>query len=292
MTPFYFGLLVVAMFGAYVIARNFSGGLQVSQSNVLLRSSRSVQERAASLYRHHYVEAQRVAFTSGVADMVTAQDSEALKPILQSLLSLSGLDGIIVIDARGVEIVGVLRNDAGVSEAFTISEGADLTTEQIAINAIDPDGKNVSAFFSTPYGVMLYTGTPVRIDDEIVGAVLVGQSIQSVLRDLKGSAIADLSVYGPDAALLQTTLDLNTVEPPLQVQPEILAQVFGRVDEVPVETMRLGGVPYNVAYSPFQFGATTLGALGVLIPDDLPFITETGRQLTAIGAAVLVCIGF
>ena len=291
MTPFYFGMLAVAMLGAYFIARNFSGGLQVSQSNVLLQSNRAVQERAAALYRHHYAEAQRVAFTAGVADMAAAEDSNALQPILQSLLSLSGLDSVIVTDARGIEIVGVFRNDAEASEAFTISEGADLTTEPAAINAVDPDGENASAFLSTPDGVMLYTGMPIRVDDEIVGAVLVGQSIESVLEELKGSAIADLSLYGPDASLLQTTLDLNTVEPPLQVLPDIFTQVFGRADAVPVENMRLGGVPYNVAYSPFQFGTTTLGALGVFIPDDLPFITETGRQLTAIGAAIVVGVG-
>jgi len=60
--------------------------------------------------------------------------------------------------------------------------------------------------------------------------------------------------------------------------------------------LQLDDVPYQAAYRAFQFGPAVLGVIGVFVPDDVPFITETGRQLTAILASALagvaVMIGY
>ncbi len=60
-TPLFIVVLLVAMIGTYILARNISGGLEVSQTNVLLQSSRSVADRANQLYDYHRQEAQREA---------------------------------------------------------------------------------------------------------------------------------------------------------------------------------------------------------------------------------------
>src|SRR6185503_5805328 len=49
----------------------------------------------------------------------------------------------------------------------------------------------------------------------------------------------------------------------------------------------IGQTTFQTAYFPFQFGPNTLGVIAAFAPDNIPFITEMGRQLTSLVMASL-----
>lgn len=283
--PLFVTLLLVSMIGAYLAARNFSGGLKVSQTNVLLQSVRAAAQRTADLYNRQRTEAQRIAFTLGVAEAIRDRQSEILHTLLESMARLAHLDSVVVTDTSGLEILG-LQYAVGADD-YAISIGTDLGAQSIVRGVVDEGYIGATGLARTGEGIVLYTAVPVYFEEQLTGIVLVGQLLQSVLDEIKASSVADIVFYGADGILLQTTLDAGNAENALSLAPEIFTQVLTAVQQVPVQALSVNGTPYEAAYLAFNYGPTALGVIGTLMPNNLPFTTEIGRQLTALLASVL-----
>ena len=134
------------------------------------------------------------------------------------------------------------------------------------------------------------------LDDALIGVAMVGQRLSDVLDELQGSAFSELVLYGADEALLSTTFDDSVNRDLLIVPSENFNQALNANNQIPILELDINGVLYQGAYQPFTFGNATLGVIGAIRTDDVPFATEFGRQLTALFAAVLaggvVIVGF
>ncbi|MFW5708592.1 MAG: ATP-binding protein [Chloroflexota bacterium] len=288
LSPVFFVVLFIAMGGAYLIARNLSGGLAVSQENLLLRSSYAASEQANDLFAYHRTEAQRLAFTVGVARGVEDSAVELLRPIVETLARANTLDALILTDRDGFEILG-LQRVTGIdgADTFALSTDADLSGQTLVRSIVTGSADVETAFLRTPETMLLFTAVPVYLDERIVGAALVGQRVDHVLNDLQNSAISDLVLYGPAGDLLQTTFDDAAASLNLDLEAAQFMQAITAEDALPVSTRTLQNVAYQAAYQPFNFGPNTLGVVGVFMPDDVPLVNELGRQLTALLAAAL-----
>lgn len=286
-TPLFLLVLFIASAGAYFTTQELSGGLVISQENLLLHTSRAVADRSASLYELARLEAQRVAFTIGVPEAIQRGDARSLRPILQTLARVAGVDTIIVTDDQGREVLGVQRIRTATDTEYAVSTQTDLSQQAIIRRVLDEAYIGATGLLRTPGGVMLFTATPVYLGQEWVGVALVGQQLTQVMDTLRGSAMADLALYGPDGGLLQTTFSDDAERLSLRLMPEVFTQAALAANQIPVQSLLVDRFAYQGAYQPFRFGPETLGVVGVFMPDHLPFVTETGRQLTALFAAAL-----
>jgi two-component system, OmpR family, sensor histidine kinase ResE len=293
--PLFIALLPVAMIGAYVLANNLGGGMAVSQDNILLQNSRAVTDRTAELYAAQVQEAQRVAFTENVGLNVLDEQTAPLQDILESLARLAELDSIIVTDLVGREVLGVLRVETpGLEVDYAVSSATDLSDEPLVRAILSGSTENASGLMRAPLGLMLFSAVPLRSNDQQLGVVLVGNDLSSVLAELKGSALADVALYGDDGTLLQTTYPNLAALPSLELAPELFGQALGAVGQVVTQNVQIGEQRYRASYQPFVYGGATIGVVAALLPDDTAFATEVGRQITALfasaltGAAVIV----
>ncbi len=287
--PLFLVLLVAAMIGAYAIANNLSYGVGVSQQNVLLQSSRAVSERTVDLYTRQHAEAQRIAFTSGIPEALLSGDVATLHAALEGAALAAGLDSVIITDAQGREVAGLQRVSTTEFTDYVISSGTDLSTEPIVQSVLNDQQTQTSGLFNTPEGLTLYTAVPVRQDDETIGAVLVGIYLNQVLEDLQGSAVADIALYGGDGRLLSTTLllqgdvsGLNTIDATLIKQT---LNTAGQAIIAP--SVQINNIPYRAVYFPFIYGTQTLGVVATFVPDNVPFATEIGRQITSLALSAI-----
>src|SRR5215510_15136899 len=107
-TPLAIVIAVVAMIGAYFLATKMASGFAVSEENVLVQSSQAIANRAVTLYQRQRSEAQRVAFSEGIAEYIIGNNVSILHDTLENLAAASDLDSIIVTDPAGMEVAGVL----------------------------------------------------------------------------------------------------------------------------------------------------------------------------------------
>lgn len=287
MLPIFMVVLIAAMGAAYFLGDRVSSGMEIPQVNFLLQNSRAVSEGAAVAYEHDRSEAERIAFTRGVPEMIVNGQEEQLQPILESLARLAELDSAIITDANGVEVVGLLRGQ-GESEQYTVSTGSDLTQEAVIEGVVNQGYIGATELARTPNGLMLYTGVPVKdTEQNIVGVALVGRRLETFLTDL--GVVTDLAVYGQNGDLLQTTFETQreTVQS-LTLDNNLFREALASAGQrVTTQNVSIGGQPYQAAYVPFVYGPNTLGVFGVLSPDNIPFVTEIGRQLTSLAFAAV-----
>jgi len=280
-------VMAVAMLGTYAIANRLVDNFAISEENLLIQSSQSVANRAGEIYERQRTEALRVAFTQGLSETVQAQQATALHDILVNLAAAAELDSIIVTDANGVEIAGVLHTEIETGVGYNLSSNSNLSGETLVRSVLDEGIIGATGLLRTPEGVMLYTGVPIRLEDAVAGTVLVGQRLQHVVEALQASAIADVTLFGADGTVLQSTFDLGEESIiTLAVSLELVEQTLSGQHSV-LESFNIAGTSYRSIYTPFVFGENALGITGTMISDNVPFAAEIGRQATALFASAL-----
>src|SRR5690606_34894950 len=78
-------ITIIAMIGAYVLATRMASNFEISEDNVLIQSSQAVANRSVTLYERQRAEAQRVAFTQGIAENIIRNNVTALHESLETL---------------------------------------------------------------------------------------------------------------------------------------------------------------------------------------------------------------
>jgi signal transduction histidine kinase len=295
LSPFFVALLILAMVGAFFLSRNLVGGVQISQENLLLQSSRAVLDRADELYQSQRFVALQMAFLDGLPQAVQTRDMTKHQLMLESVLRSYRLDTVIIIDATGRELIGISQVDIGNNRQLMTSADADMSALSIVNALFLPNADSVSGFITTSHGLQLFTGVPIRADDTAIGAVLVGVDGVRALEALKASAIAQLALYG-DSDLLLTTFPGDITPADFRLTQAEYGQALTATDQIPVRNVSLNNQLYNAAYVPLRFGADTIGVVGVFLADDAPFITETGKQISAmlisLMAGVIIVVGY
>ncbi len=284
-----FGIaLVVATLGAFVLGQNLGGSFEGPQMNLLRQSSQGISTQAAVVYERDRTEAQRIAFTAGVAEAAVNRSANDLQPILESSARLAGLDSVAVTDVAGMEILGLRRTQQGEVITYAISVDTDLRLQSVVRSVLDEGFVGASGLLQTPSGVMVYTAVPLTSADTRIGVVLVGRQLDTLLAELKTYGAVELALYGSDGALMDSTVmaagqSAETAQMPISQFQEALTAS----DNLMVRTVNLNSAPYQAAYFPLRYGPETLGVLGAFALDSVPAMTQSGRQLTGLVLATL-----
>ncbi len=286
--PVFIALLIVVMMGAYGLGQSLTQTASTPQTNLLIQTGDAFRNHTNDLYEQMVLEAQRVAFTRGVADAVSARLATELQPILETSGRLANLDSIIVTDAQGVEVAGVLRVEQQSNVSYTVSTNTDLHVQSVIRAVLDEKTVGATGLLRTPSGLLLYTAVPMLDSNQPIGIVLVGRSLDKVLSDLKSDGISDLAMYGSDAALLETTTrPVDSTASDLSMSPDFFQKILAVPNQLTVRSIQLSNQAYRVGYLPFQFGPQPLGALAILLPDTVPAIAQTGQQLGGLTLAAV-----
>ncbi len=288
MLPLFIALLITAMAGAYALGQSLTQAAAAPQTNLLVQTADGLRSRANDLYERMRLEAQRVAFTRGVADAVRSRTATDLQPILASSARLANLDSIIVTDFQGIEVAGVLRVAQQSNVSYTVSSDTDLHIQSVVRAVLDENIIGATGLLRTPSGLMLYTAVPLLDANQTIGIVLVGRTLDNVLSDLKADGMVDLALYGSDAALLQTTTrPVDTTASELALSPDVFQSIVAVPNQLTLRPTQLNSQAYQAAYAPFQFGPQPLGVIALFLPDTVPAITQTGQQLGGLSLAAV-----
>lgn len=280
-------ITIVAMIGAYSLASRMASGFEVSEDNVLIQSSQAVANRAVTLYDRQRSEAQRVAFTQGVAENIILNDVVALHDTLESLARTADLDSIIVTDPAGLEVAGVLRVNNSNPVDYSISTQFDLSDDPLVREILDTDRVGSTGFIQTPQGLMVFVAVPIINDGSFAGVALVGQRLATMVDNLRASAVAHLTIYDNSGSAYHTSLELDTTILENLLVPDTTIETT-LVSPTPVsDSVTLAGTPYRRLFTPFNYGGNTLAVIATLVPDNVPFASAIGRQLSAVFAAIM-----
>jgi PAS domain S-box-containing protein len=293
--PYLILTLIVAVIGIYVVMSLVASSLDERLNNQLLEAGRVVADGMARREMEHLESARAIAFTVGLAEALRDGDRDGVVARAQPAAVARNVECLVLVDARGQEILHMLRQDDG-SSAFVEGRspvGADapagqfdaagLWIVQTLLEAGDPSGlpRRGLALHTVNKRYYYFTAIPVGLEDEMVGVAVVGTSLDTLLAHLKVTSLADVIVYLDGGRAIATTFagaeqatDEATLLDELSTTPALYESALYSTESTIGENIRIRDRWYRLARGPLRVADDSLGAFAVVLPSN--FIVEKG----------------
>jgi signal transduction histidine kinase len=296
--------IAVAAAGMVLVSRYVTGSLSDRLDNYLVSSGRAVANNLVSYERRHRESANFIAVTEGMGIALQESDREVIVELAIPAALNYDLDALLIVDADGDLMLHMLKQAGQLvpvdvyfdpTDVQVIRELLQAGEERNPLNGIGRNpGDNRYYYF---------TAMPVTVPGgELVGVVMVGTALDTLLPQLKSASLADVVIYTNGGQVLGSTFttmsseDQEEMNEALAISEDEYQRALQSESYTYVENIRLPDMgTYRIARGPLLVANRRLGAFGVASSTEV--ITDTGaasRQtygliLTgAVGAVILI----
>ena len=316
--PYLILTLGVAGVGGFIVIRLVTGSWQERFHNQLLDTGRVVSESMVLIEEERLETLRLVIGTNGVADSLAAGDREALADLVPQIIANSNSDAVELLDKNGQEVFGWQRPPNQFGAIGEERSGADFgplkDVRMVLSGVVDEYGAKRILLSQTSQGLMLFTIGPVYLNDQLVGAAMVGTYIEEIVPRLAEASVARVTLYDPQGTMLNTSFgqgqqglanllqeprdQYSTIRTLLSESPERHPVVVSKADdEVPLRRVQVLGQEYSLAYGDWRIRGQSLGLFSVALPTRFIVSTaSTSRNvlgvLFSVATIAVFAIGF
>jgi HD-GYP domain-containing protein (c-di-GMP phosphodiesterase class II) len=295
-----YALLVLILGGAatYLATGLVTSSLGERVDNQLVQAARVSTDATARWERRNIESVRALTFTEGLGEAVAARDTADIGRLVEGTAANNGIEYLEVLDKEGARLKAVYLADAGSTEYRDIANtDATATWEPVreVLHSTDGEGAKATAIVETSDDTVFYTAGAIRSGDgTLIGAVLVGASLQTVVEEMKAEALADITVYAPNGEVQATTFPQaetdNAAQADLSLPGTEAADAFeGGV--VFREPRTIWGRDYNVLYAPLRVQGKELGSFSAALPADFIMEAESDTRWKMVTLFALGMIG-
>jgi signal transduction histidine kinase len=281
--PYLLLTLVVAVIGVYVVTSLVVTSLEERFKNQLIDAGGTVSDSMARQEIDHLESARAIAFTVGLDEALQAGNRERVIALAQPQAAVRNVECLIIADAQGKEVLHGLRRDDGTFEIVAGFDPAELWIVSTLLDAGNPDAlpKRSLGLHLLNQRYYYFTAIPVGLGDDdqvgVVGVVVVGTSLDTLLRTFELTSLANVTVYlNNGQAIASTFVDQPSEEAEvlrgLSITPALYKSILESEGVVMGENATVRGRSYGIARSPLRVGNDTLGVFSVALPTN--FIIE------------------
>ena len=253
--PFLLLLVFVAVVGVAALTYQASSVGMAGFDQGLVRESVQANDRLATLEAARLNDLRALAATPGLATAVEANDGGRLSALFvtDTRTALEAHLLIRILDQQGEPLLSI-PEDKG---RGTYDRLPGIT--QVLTGAIDGRGDKYLAVVRERSGQVVYWSAPIRDPHrQVVGAVLLGESISDIAAELRPAGSGRLFFYG----LTGQSLDASIPALSAGVRKSITADRLMRVSAT------ASGHAYALAVTDWMMRGERFGYLGVGLPAD------------------------
>ena len=276
--PYVVLALVLSIAAAYVVSQVVLDTIEERFTNQLIEAGKLVNDWMVNEEDRLLETLRLVAFTQGLPDAVTAGDAEGLREYALPLAVNYQEEAIEILDTQGVSLLSLRHVAGGNAEEYNATRGETVFRDwpfvQNVLNEKIEEGRDKYAGLArTAWGNYLYVAGPVFDENgAMVGVVLVGKSLPTLVRQIRQDTLAQTTIYNFDGETLVSTLP-EPREEAAPLTPALIDDVLEQQDDNSF-TRPLGaaGIEYSEILGPWEvrefLSASTrtnndLGVLGV-----------------------------
>ncbi len=292
--PYALLTLMVAVIGIYLNTRLVASTLEERFYQQLVFSATAVADSLALREQSHLSNLNTIIFTEGVDEAIFVRDSDKLEDLILPVVVNSKIDRVDVVDTRGITLLQVYRPygyDAYTTAVGGTSLGNWPIIQKVLSGVVDTQGDKFVSLRAEGDEPMLLTAQSVRRNGEIIGAVMVGTHIQSLLQSLGQASYSDVTLYDLEGNVIGTTLGENLSEV-LAIGPDVPKILSLEGVSSPRRSITLDGRNYDLFLSIFWARGEPVGFYSVALQPT--FINTYGNaarnQMALIFAAALLLV--
>ncbi|MCA2000496.1 MAG: HAMP domain-containing protein [Chloroflexi bacterium] len=283
--PYLLLTVVVSVIGVYVVTRLVASTIEERLTNQLLEAGRVVSDSFVRQEVRHVQAARAISYTVGLANALAVENRETVLALAEPAFASQGLENVILISPQGRELAHLVLTAEG--KVIRVSEDTGAAKSPIVTPFLQ--SKNPEEAPRRALGLNLvnnqtyyYTALPVSLNGNFSGVIVVGTSLQSILVNLKITALADVAIYyGENGQMVNSTFNLNDQEvlntlsiSPQEYQTSILLQEVVRGNN-----LKVSGRDFSVARGPLEIGSDRIGVFAVALP--LDFVLKSSGDVRA-----------
>ncbi|MGB9722949.1 MAG: adenylate/guanylate cyclase domain-containing protein [Chloroflexia bacterium] len=240
--------LILAVAGSFFLARVFAERLHERLLSQLWEAGHHATDEVVYVERELLATLRAIARTEGVAAAVLAGDGDRLHRLIYPIAANAGCDFVEIARTDGRGLYALHRQETittplnYVSSPGLPSYGDWEPFQKVLTVRLDDIGDKFAGLVNAPWGPTFYIGGPIRSQGRTVGVVLVGMSLQRLVRRMAGRGDpilgtassgtspfagrpAEVTLYDSQGRVIATTLqDVPTTT--LQITPDFFRLVF------------------------------------------------------------------
>ena len=279
--PYLLLTLLVAVTGAYVVTRLVASSLEERLSNQLLESGRVVSDLMVKQEYKHIESARIIAFTRGLGDALRDGDIVQLTLLAKPAAGGENIESMMVFDKQGLEKLHLIKQfDGTLMDVSQLNRTSTLTIVDDLLAENNPDSlpKRILALDPVDGRYYYFTTLPVVSGTDVVGAVVVGTSVNTIMPVLKNTSLSDVVIYNEGGQAIATTLvsqgtDAGLFLRTISIPTAIYQQVIQQDETVTGNNLSVDGRWYKVARGPLKISGDRLAVYAVILP--LDFVVES-----------------
>ena len=305
--PYLFLAIILAVSTAILVTRIVFDTIDERYTNSLieagmLSSAYMVQEedRLLEIFR-------LTAYTKGMAEAIQLRDTQALREKLLGIAANYQVETIEILDAAGLHLFS-MRHKAGQSrEEYLYAQAGDAVysqwgfVRQVLTQQADRFGDKYAGYVSLDGEEIFYVAGPVRdSQDNLVGVILVGERLQTLVRGMNEATLARITLYNNYGQPIVTTLSA-----PVTLGEQGAAAILQ--NETQLSAKRSLGESREVTSSAIAYEEilsvwearreTMLGVLGVALPKSFLVDASSATRfqaylLVAAANLLVILVGF
>jgi signal transduction histidine kinase len=297
--PYLLLTLIVAVTGAYVVTRLVSSSLSERLTNQLVEAGHVVSDTMARQEVKHLEAARLIAYTRGLGDAVQAGELDQVAALAKPAAGGLNVESLLVFDAQGHESLHLIKQSDGT--IMDVSQRGRLATlgtvpKILAENNPGSLPKRELALDPVDGRYYYFTTIPVVAGNQVVGAAVVGTSLNTLLTLLESTSLADVIIYGENGQAIASSF--GSTDPLFQrtisITPAHYQEILTRKDTVQGENISADGRWFSLAQGPLKVGTDSIAVFAVVLPRD--FVVQSGalNRNTYIGlySAAMIAVIF
>ncbi|HSM70162.1 MAG TPA: ATP-binding protein [Anaerolineales bacterium] len=271
--PYLLLTLLVAVTGAFVVTRLVSSSLEERLANQLLEAGRVVSDTMARQEIDHVQSARLVAYVRGFGEALRDGDEEQIILLAKPVAGSLNVESVIVYDGQGAEALHILRQSDG--SILDVSQRGNKTTLSIVDELLaqnDPNSLPKRTLDKDPFdgGYYYFTSIPVSYENEVVGVVVVGTSLDTLVPRLRSVSSSDVIFYDASGMATSSTLGVNAADPlflrTFTIDKAFYEKVVNQDDIVDGENFEVEERLYRSGFSPLKISDDRIGVFAVVLP--------------------------
>lgn len=285
--PYFVLTVVVAGLGVFIVTNLVISTLEERIANQLVDSGRIVSESMVAFEESRLAVLRAITFTQGVPQAVQELSAEQLAQLIPQIVVNSSVQFVSVLDQNGQEIYAFDQSQTPAEELLNPGRVyANLTEIELTLQGVEDQQGDKRAFVAqVGERFFLLTIGPVYVNNEVVGAVLVGQDVETIARELNNRAVARITLYDRTGRVLATTLGggqaqaVQTLAETEQTYNTVIEQLAESADQyqlvnqnaeklVALRQIELFGQQYQLAFGVWQLRGESVGLFSVALPTD------------------------
>lgn len=292
--PYLAVAILLAGLATWVITQSFVTRLQERFNVQLVDGFETASTEVFQSESKALITERAIARTIGVAEGTATRDTTSLNALVRPLVVNAHTPVVHMLDASGTLIYGLRLTPEGIIRDEAADFAVWAPVRRVLAGESDELGDKFSGVMDGPGGPALYVAGPIVLNKQLVGVVLVGFPLDTLLPQMIADSATQVTIYQPDGQAAFSTFPKGSRMPALT--SEILSAVNAKgLHPLQNRLWTLSAKEYNEAVGPLLVRGQPSGwAVAVTLPRAL--ITSSAHvspaQLAiAFMLAILAVIG-